>query len=78
MDVHDLLASLVRDEDRVPRERIDDCALHGAAMVEALNAVVGPEALGCMPERWSLVAATPRRIHSGRDGRTCFSAATES
>jgi hypothetical protein len=44
MDVHDLIASLIRDEDRVPRERIDECAQRGAAMIEALGAVIGPEA----------------------------------
>lgn len=40
----DLVASLIRDEDRVPRERIDECASHGAAMVDALATVVGPTA----------------------------------
>jgi len=44
MDVHDLLASLVRDGDRAPRAVIDECARHGAGMVDALDAVVGPTA----------------------------------
>ena len=44
MGVHDLIDSLIRDEDRVPRERIDECARQGAAMIEALGAVIGPEA----------------------------------
>jgi hypothetical protein len=39
-----LISSLVRDEDRVPRERIDECARYGAPMVDALGAVVGPTA----------------------------------
>jgi hypothetical protein len=26
MDARDLIAALIRDEDRVPRERIDECA----------------------------------------------------
>jgi hypothetical protein len=46
MGVRGLIASLIRDEDRVPRERIDECAKHGAAMVGALRAVTGPEADG--------------------------------
>jgi len=44
MEVNDLLASLIRDEDRVPRARIYECAQRGPAMVEALGAVIGPEA----------------------------------
>lgn len=42
--VDDLIASLIRDEDRVPREIIDECARQGTAMVDALAAVVGPAA----------------------------------
>ena len=41
MDVHDLMASLVRDEDRAQRHVIDEYARHGAAMVDAPGAIVG-------------------------------------
>ena len=51
MEVNDLLASLIRDEDRVPRARIYECAQRGPAMVEALGAVIGPEA------DWSVCAS---------------------
>lgn len=44
MDVNDLIASLIREEDRAPRELIDECARQGVAMVDALSAVIGPDA----------------------------------
>jgi hypothetical protein len=44
MNVNELIASIVRDEDRVPRATIDECARGGAAMIDALREVVGPEA----------------------------------
>lgn len=44
MEVHDPIAVLIRDEDRVSRECIDECAQHGAAMIEAPGAVIGSEA----------------------------------
>ncbi len=44
MDVDGLIASIIRDEDRVPREVIEECARWGPAMVEALDRIVGPAA----------------------------------
>ena len=42
-----LIALLIKDEDRVPRALIDECAGHGQAMVERLAALVAPD------RRWS-------------------------
>jgi hypothetical protein len=42
--VGELIVSLVRYEDRAPRDLIDECVRHGASMVDALAAVVGPGA----------------------------------
>jgi hypothetical protein len=44
MDVDALIASIIRDEDRVPREVIEECARRGPAMVDALDRIVGPAA----------------------------------
>ena len=38
-----LLALMIRDEDRVPRNVIDACARHGDAMVQCLSAVIEDE-----------------------------------
>lgn len=39
-----LLELMRRDEDRVPRNAIDECASRGALMVDALQPIVGPQA----------------------------------
>ncbi len=44
LQIRSLIEALVRDEDRVTRERIEECARRGAAMVEALADVVGEAA----------------------------------
>ncbi|MFZ1222772.1 MAG: SEC-C metal-binding domain-containing protein [Dokdonella sp.] len=61
MVVDDLLATLIEYEDRAPREFIDECARHGRAMVDALDAHVGPAA------DWSMCASEGHwwmRIHA--------------
>ncbi|MBS0400591.1 MAG: hypothetical protein JSR95_18160, partial [Proteobacteria bacterium] len=40
----ELIASLIRDEDRVPLHVIEECARGGAAMIDGLDRVVGPSA----------------------------------
>lgn len=44
MDADELIASLIRDEDRVPLHVIEECARGGAAMIDGLDRVVGPAA----------------------------------
>ncbi|MGC8519180.1 MAG: SEC-C metal-binding domain-containing protein [Steroidobacteraceae bacterium] len=41
-DVDELIAAMIRDEDRVPRELIEGCARRGPAMIDALDRIVGP------------------------------------
>lgn len=43
-DVDGLIASIIRNEDRVPRDVIEACARCGPTMVYALDQVVGPSA----------------------------------
>ncbi len=43
-DVDEPIAAMIRDEDRVPRDVIEECARCGLAMVDALDRVVGPAA----------------------------------
>lgn len=57
----DIVATLVRDEDRVSREFVDECARQGPAMVDTLAAVVGLEA------DWSVCESDGRwwlRLHA--------------
>jgi hypothetical protein len=41
-DVDGLIASIILDEDRVPRDVIEECARRGSAMTDALDRIVGP------------------------------------
>ncbi|MFZ5557551.1 MAG: SEC-C metal-binding domain-containing protein [Pseudomonadota bacterium] len=43
MDIDQLMDALARDHDRVPRNVIEGCALHGEAMVGRLRAIVDDE-----------------------------------
>ncbi len=41
MSLDELMQLMIGDEDRVPRNVVDECASRGAAMVERLQCVLG-------------------------------------